>query len=92
MKAHLATDWTRYYHFTADLILRNGDPEGAKEVYSEALKYNPENEDACFGSAICFRAMGAEKEAITMLEWAVRINPDFEYAKKVMAEIKGETE
>ncbi len=78
--------------FTADLILRNGDPEGAKEVYSEALKYNPENEDACFGSAICFRAMGAEKEAITMLEWAVRINPDFEYAKKVMAEIKGETE
>lgn len=61
--------------------------DDAKEVYSLALGVNNENPDACYGSALCFVQLGAIDEARTMLEWAIRLRPDFTAAREALEEI-----
>jgi GT2 family glycosyltransferase/glycosyltransferase involved in cell wall biosynthesis/Flp pilus assembly protein TadD len=61
--------------------------EDAKEVYSLALGVNNENPDACYGAALCFAHIGAMDEARTMLEWAIRLRPDFTAAREALEEI-----
>ena len=55
----------------------DGDFETAMTLFSEALKFNSDNYDACYGSALCFLEIGANDEARNMLEWAIRLKPDF---------------
>lgn len=64
-----------------------GAMEDAKEVYTLALGVNNENPDACYGSALCFLELGAADEARTMLEWAVRLRPDFVAAREALEEL-----
>jgi tetratricopeptide (TPR) repeat protein len=63
--------------FTADLLFNSGDIEGAVQLYTEALKINPDNADACYGAGMCFRDGEALSEAREMFEWALRINPNY---------------
>ncbi|MBS1537195.1 MAG: glycosyltransferase, partial [Bacteroidetes bacterium] len=63
---------------SARAMLELGDLENAHLIYEQALKLNPENADACYGVALCFRAADLHDEARTMLEWAVRLNPEYE--------------
>ncbi len=67
--------------FTADLLSKTDDCDGALRLYSEALKINPENANACYGAGICFKKIGAKDEAKEMLQWAVTLDPNFELAK-----------
>jgi tetratricopeptide (TPR) repeat protein len=63
--------------FTADLLFNTGDIEGAVQLYTEALKINPDNADACYGAGMCFRDGKVIPEAREMFEWALRINPNY---------------
>ncbi len=65
-----------------------GIVEDAKEVYTLALGVNNENPDACYGAALCFAQIGAADEARTMLEWAVRLRPDFDAAREALEELE----
>lgn len=64
-----------------------GIVEDAKEVFTLALGVNNENADACYGAALCFVELGAHGEARTMLEWAVRLRPDFTAAQEVLEDM-----
>lgn len=66
---------------TADLLRKTEDYDGALQLYSEALKINPENANACFGAGICFKKIGAKDEAKEMLQWAITLNPNHDDAK-----------
>lgn len=70
-----------------DLLYAEGDLEKALNMYSSALKINNNNEYACYGAGKCFKESGINDHAKTMLEWAVKLNPDFEEAKKELAEL-----
>ncbi|MBK9249242.1 MAG: glycosyltransferase [Ignavibacteria bacterium] len=59
-------------------LFQLGDLENSHEIYTQALKLNPENADACYGTALCFRDAGATEEAMTMFEWAVKLQPEYE--------------
>lgn len=59
----------------------------AKEVYTLALSVNSENADACYGAALCLAELGAPEEARTMLEWAMRLRPNFTAAQEALEEI-----
>ena len=65
--------------------LCTGGPEDALQLYTHALKLNGENADACYGAARALTVLGAEDQARTMLEWALRLRPDFEEAELDLA-------
>jgi tetratricopeptide (TPR) repeat protein len=69
---------------SAEGILNLGDVEGALNVFTEALRLNNYNAEACYGSAMCFLAYGEQEEARKMLEWAIRLKPDFKEALQAM--------
>ncbi len=75
---------------TGDLLLNSEDIESAHKVYSSALHLNSDNPYACFGVGKCFIEFGAYQEATTMLEWAVRLNPDFEEAATLFENLKAQ--
>ena len=70
--------------FTGDIMLEMEDPEGAHQVYTEALRYNEECYKACYGAAKCFIMAGVNNEARTMLEWALKLNPEFKEAEELL--------
>lgn len=76
---------------TADLLRDEQDLESANQVYTEALKYNPDNFYACYGAGMCFLTAGIDDEALNMFEWSLRINPDFDKAKLAISKIKGKS-
>ncbi|MBL7976341.1 MAG: glycosyltransferase [Candidatus Kapabacteria bacterium] len=65
---------------SARALMNTGAIEEARELYTKALEFNPNNPDACYGAALCFKGVGAVVEAKTMLEWAIRLRPDFSSA------------
>ncbi len=73
---------------TADLLLELNDLHSAHNLYTVALSLNNENPYACFGAAMCFESIGAKKEARTMYEWALRLNPEFESARKKVESLR----
>ncbi|MBE2189377.1 MAG: glycosyltransferase [Desulfobulbaceae bacterium] len=72
---------------TADLLLAMEDYESAHNLYTVALSLNSQNSFACFGTAMCFESVGATEEALTMYEWAYRLNPEFESARIKLEEL-----
>ncbi len=63
---------------SARALFATGAIEEARELYTRALEQNPENPEACMGAARCFRGIGAVVEAKTMLEWAIKLKPEYE--------------
>jgi tetratricopeptide (TPR) repeat protein len=74
--------------FTADTLLNDEDPNGALLIYLEVLKLNNNNANAYFGAGISHLKMGSNDDALRMFEWALRINPDYEMAKKMIDGLK----
>ncbi len=72
---------------TGDGLLETGDPEASLKVFTEALKYNNNNPYACYGAARCFITADALKEAKDMLEWALKIKPDFTEARDELTKL-----
>ncbi len=71
---------------SARALFSTGAVDEARELYTKALEYNPNNSTACYGAALCFRGLGAAVEAKTMLEWAIRLQPEYEHARKEFEE------
>jgi glycosyltransferase involved in cell wall biosynthesis/predicted SAM-dependent methyltransferase len=68
--------------FTAGIYLELGDYDAGHQIYSSILEYNSENSEACYGVGLCFKSAGAADEAKEMFEWAIKLNPNFEEAKR----------
>ncbi|MBL7998115.1 MAG: glycosyltransferase [Candidatus Kapabacteria bacterium] len=73
---------------SARALMHTGAIDEARELYTKALEFNPNNPDACYGAALCFKGVGAVVEAKTMLEWAIRIKPDYRQAIEELAEVQ----
>lgn len=99
----LLNDWNSYkfqtmLNFTLDqllcdsarALLNTGAIDEARELYTKALEYNPNNPDACYGVAQCFKGIGAVVEAKTMLEWAIRLRPDYDAAINDLAQVEAQ--
>lgn len=66
----------------AECAYMESDFDAALQLYSEALKYNNENAEACFGAALCLKQAGEKDGAKNMLEWAIKLDPNFNEARK----------
>lgn len=71
----------------AECQLLEGNVAYALEIYSEALKHNTENADACYGLGLCFKQMQEWENARNMFEWAVKLNPDFALATQELEDL-----
>jgi FkbM family methyltransferase len=71
-----------------EVCYMEGDIEAALTLFKETLKFNPDNYDACYGSALCLIELGAVNDAKGMLEWAVKLKPDFEEAIEELRKIR----
>ncbi|GAB1370360.1 hypothetical protein MASR1M45_04200 [Candidatus Kapaibacterium sp.] len=67
---------------TGDLLFATNDIESAHSLYTTALSMNPNNSYACYGAGMCFKESGMIEDAKKMLEWAIRIDSEFELAKE----------
>lgn len=76
---------------TGNILVEIEDLEGANQIFTEALKYNPENQEACYGAARCFEKAEATEQAITMYEWALKIDPEYKKAKDAISRLKQTT-
>lgn len=59
------------------------------DVYELALKENPENADACYGSAVAYYRLGYPDKAQKMIEWALELHPDWQDALTLKNIING---
>jgi glycosyltransferase involved in cell wall biosynthesis len=77
---------------TADLLLSTKENYiDALDVYELALKENPENSQACYGSAIALYQLGFSAKAQTMINWAIELEPDFIEAQNFKNFLETET-
>ena len=61
----------------------------ALDVYELALKENPENHLACYGAAMSLFNLNFLEQAKTMVDWAVKLNPNFQDAIVLKELIEG---
>lgn len=52
----------------------------ALDVYELALKENPENSLACYGAAMALFNLNFLEQAKTMVDWAIKLDPNFQDA------------
>jgi len=71
-----------------DIFLKINDLEAAIQVYTEALKHNNENQYACYGAAMAFYKAELIEDSVNMLNWAVKIAPDFQEAADALLNIR----
>jgi GT2 family glycosyltransferase/ubiquinone/menaquinone biosynthesis C-methylase UbiE len=64
------------YSLTANISLIVKDLEKAKSYFEEALKLSPASSDACFGLGQVFYQAEMFEESKTMIEWAIKNNPE----------------
>lgn len=64
----------------------------ALDVYELALKENPENSLACYGSAMALFSLNFLEQALIMVDWAIKINPNFQDAILLKDLIEGKLE
>lgn len=62
---------------SARALFNLGFPDDARQLYEKALEHNPNNPDACYGAALCFKGIGNVVKARTMLQWAIRLRPEY---------------
>ncbi len=70
---------------TAEGFYEFGDIENSLNLYTEALKLNNGNPYACYGAALCFLKADIKEDAIKMLEWAIRLKPDYDLAGDLLS-------
>lgn len=70
---------------------REGDPAGAIQVYQQITKTDERNFEAYFRMAQLQAAEKRQAEAITSLEKALELNPDFTAARVALAELSADT-
>lgn len=55
-----------------------GNYDGAKKLYSEAIKFNPKNTDAYYNRGLAYQKLKEYKLAIDDYDKAIQLNPKFE--------------
>ena len=73
---------------TAENFMEQGDLENALKLFTEALKMNNNNANACLGAARCFARANIKDEATKMYEWALKLEPTMEEARKELNDLK----
>ena len=68
-------------------LRKNGKIKEAIEAYRQALKKEPQNEHIHYNIAIAYIDLKREDRAIQHLEKALKINPKFEIASKVLEKL-----
>lgn len=66
---------TDLFLLTANVALVVKDLEKAKQYFEETIKLNPLSSEACFGLGQVFYQAEMYEQSKTMLEWAVKNNP-----------------
>lgn len=64
----------------------------ALDVYELALKENPENSLACYGSAMALFNLNFVEQAQIMVDWAIKLDPNFQDAILLKELIEGKLE
>ncbi|NLO20007.1 MAG: glycosyltransferase, partial [Ignavibacteria bacterium] len=72
---------------TGECFLDDEDSDAAIQIYTETLKLYQDSYLACYGAARAFLISDIKDEAKNMLEWSLKLNPDFEEAKILLEEI-----
>lgn len=65
---------------TANVLLVSNQDAEAMHYFTDAIKKNPANYKAYYGAARCFEAIGAKREALSMLDSAINLNEDYQEA------------
>jgi glycosyltransferase involved in cell wall biosynthesis len=78
------------YYGSAELEDRTEEVSAAHQLYSASLKDDPDNAEACYGTALCFYEFGLLDDAKKMVEWAIQISPDFTAATDLLLMIQNE--
>lgn len=73
---------------TANTGLVLNEFEKAKTYFENALAINPKSSEACFGLGKIFYQNGMLENAKTMLEWAVRNNPENKIASEALKNLE----
>ncbi len=71
----------------AKIMYEMGDFDKSLQLYTEVIKLNERNSTAYLMSAKCFQKVGDLEEARRMLDWALKLEPENEEAKKLMEEL-----
>ena len=69
---------------TAEGFFEFGEIENSLNLYTQALKVNNSNPYACYGAGRCLLAADIKEDAKKMLEWAVRLKPDYAEAENLL--------
>lgn len=68
----------------AGVLIELGGIEQALEFYTKVLELNHSNAEACYGAGVCLAKLGEEESSHDMLEWALKIDPNYEPAKELL--------
>jgi len=79
------------YYGSSDLEDRTEEVSAAHQLYSASLKDDPDNAEACYGTALCFYEFGLLNDAKKMAEWALQLSPDFTAATDLLQIIENES-
>ncbi len=60
--------------FTADLLFKIEDYQGALELYKAAIGLNPQNADALHGAGLCLQKAGSDEDAEELFKAAITVN------------------
>lgn len=78
----------RGYLFWGYLLLKKGDPQSALEKFKEGSKINPRSAKIYYNIGMTYMRMNRFKEAKENIAVAVKIDPRYELAKKVLRVIE----
>jgi len=80
---HLAS----IYNLKGFIYLGLGDNNSAKDSFEKGLQLNPNSSQACAGLGEVFFLNGRDEEAKIMLEWALDLNSQNEFAKNSLHKV-----
>ncbi len=83
-------DFTEAKGLYATILLQNNQSEKAKSLYLEIIKQNPKELKSMNNLASIYIEEGDKDKARELLERCLKIDPNFEYAKKNLEKIKTE--
>ncbi len=73
---------------TGNLLYKMGDHENAMGIYKAVLQLNGENAEACFMSGMCLKSAGADGDARTMFQWALKYDPEYVEARQELEKLE----
>ncbi len=75
------------YIMKGNLGLTMNDLELARDSFEKALQFNSSSAEACMGLAQVFAFIDMKNEAKTMCEWAVKLEPENDKARDMLARV-----